>query len=65
MAYGAPCIQLTRESTAQNSPFHMKIVIAEVESGTVINPQTVGPTDSEEYSGTTFKSPLLHVYDEN
>ena len=33
MAYGAPCIQLMRESTKHNCPFHIKIVIAEVESG--------------------------------
>ncbi len=35
LAYGAPCIQLMRETTAHNSPFHIKLVIAEVESGTV------------------------------
>ena len=33
LAYGAPCIQLMRETTEHNSPFHIKIVIAEVESG--------------------------------
>ena len=35
VAYGAPCIQLMRESTKHNCPFHIKIVIAEVESGTL------------------------------
>ncbi len=34
LAYGAPCIQLMRENTDHNSPFHIKVVIAEVESGT-------------------------------
>lgn len=33
VAYGAPCIQLMRETTEHNSPFHIKVVIAEVESG--------------------------------
>ncbi len=33
MAYGVPCIQITRETTEPNSPFNIKIVMAEVESG--------------------------------
>ena len=33
VAYGAPCIQLMKETTDHNSPFNIKIVIAEVESG--------------------------------
>ncbi len=38
VAYGAPCIQLTKETTDPNSPFSIKIVIAEVESGTSVSP---------------------------
>ena len=37
VAYGAPCIQLMRETTKHNCPFHIKIVIAEVESGNVVS----------------------------
>ena len=33
VAYGAPCLQLMRLTTEHNSPFKMKIVMAEVESG--------------------------------
>ena len=36
LAYGVPCIQLARENTEHNSPFHIKLVIAEVESGTTL-----------------------------
>ena len=33
VAYGVPCILLMRETVENNSPFYIKLVIAEVESG--------------------------------
>ena len=43
VAYGAPCIQLMKETTDHNSPFNIKIVIAEVESGIALWEGEVGP----------------------
>lgn len=43
VAYGAPCIVLLRETTAQDSPFQVKFVIAELESGIAVWKEDITP----------------------
>lgn len=43
IAYGAPCILLIRETTATDSPFQVRFVIAELESGLAIWEEELSP----------------------
>lgn len=44
IAYGAPCILLIRETTATDSPFQVRFVIAELESGIAVWEEELSPT---------------------
>lgn len=60
VAYGAPCIVLLRETTAQDSPFQVKFAIAELESGIAVWEEEI--TSKAEY---TELQPGFHSFNLN